>query len=310
MLGNIHFLRPWGLFAFLPLLLITFAIVKKRLSNSSWQNICDKNLLPYLNISQKNKKYLLPIFLLFTSGCCMVIALAGPAWKKIEVPTYKQTQPRTILLDMSENMLEEDLSPNRLTRAKFKLHDLFTHKDKGQFALIAYTSEPFVVSPLTDDGQTIDSLLPALNPDIMPIQGNDLKQALITAQDLTLANGATQGDILVLTAKIPDKDAIKQARKLANQGIRVSLMPITANKSAHNFFSPLTQAGSGQLISYKNDNSDINTWLKLTNSKNSFQKNKLKNIPLMHDEGRLFILFALIFMLPFFRKSYLLRLNL
>ncbi len=309
MLTNLQFLRPWWLLVLIPLIILGINLFKKRLKNSAWQTVCDPNLLSHLIVTHKRKRYLLPFALLMASGVSMVLALSGPAWHKIDVPTYQQIQPRIILLDMSDNMYDNDLSPDRLTRAKFKLHDLFTQKDSGQLALIAYTSEPFVVSPLTDDAQTIDALLPALTENVMPVGGNNLGNALLAAKDLFKPSGTSSGDILVLSATIPDKNAISVAQKLARQGIHTSILPIVADKNANAFFSPFAKAGNGKLIDYTFDSADINQWLNSTKLQRSFKTKEMQNIPLMRDEGRFFVLLALIFLLPFFRRGYFSRIN-
>lgn len=309
MLADLQFLRPWWFLLCIPLIIFGVNLFKKRIKNSTWLQSCDPKLLPYLLVRHEKKRYFLPFFLLMASGFSMILALTGPAWQKINVPTYQQIQPRIILLDMSDNMFENDLSPNRLSRAKFKLHDIFYHKNQGQFALIAYTSEPFVVSPLTDDSQTIESLVPSLTQDTMPVGGNNLSKALIAAEELFTANGSTFGDILILTATIPDKGALKIASQLVQKGIKTSILPIVADKNANLFFSAFAKAGNGALLDYSLNADDINQWLNATKIKKSFKRNDFKNIPLMRDEGRYFVLLAIIFLLPFFRRGYFARIN-
>lgn len=129
----------------------------------------------------------------------MILSIAGPAWYKLPVATYKPIQPRVVVLDMSENMMANDLTPSRLSRAKFKLHDLFAHKEVGQFGLVVLLAN-LLSSPLTDDGQTISSLLASLTPDIMPVTGQNLDSALNEASALIKQAGYNQGQILVMTA--------------------------------------------------------------------------------------------------------------
>lgn len=309
MLSDLTFLRPWWLFSLIPLLMFAIHLYKKRLQNSSWQSVCDPKLLKHLLISHNRKRYILPFGLLILSGVAIIIGLAGPAWQKIDVPTYKQIQPRVILLDMSEDMLVTDLSPNRLTRAKFKIHDLLQQKDAGQFALIAYTSEAFIVSPLTDDAKTIDSLIPALTVNIMPVSGNNLGNALKEAQALFKDSGASSGDILVLSGKIPDNNAQAIAKKLSQHNIRTSILPVLNDNNANAFFAPFAKAGNGRLIDYTYDQQDITKWLSLTQVTSAFKANELKNVPLMRDEGRLFVLIAILLLLPFFIRGYFARIN-
>lgn len=243
---------------------------------------------------------------LFLSILFMILSIAGPAWFKLPVATYKPIEPRVLVLDMSDNMMVNDLTPNRLGRAKFKLHDLFAHKDVGQFGLIVFTREPFVVSPLTDDGHTISSLLSSLTPDIMPVSGQNLESALKEARKLFKQAGYQQGQILVLTADSPSNESIAMAKKLAASGIYSSIMPIKADKKLNPLFQRFADAGDGQLVKYTSDSSDLDQWLNSSNN-NDFSLNKDEDISLWRDEGRWFLIPTLLLLLPVFRRGWMQR---
>lgn len=309
MIADIHFLRPFWLFAILPLAMLGFSLLKQKSAIDAWRHVCDAHLLPHLLQIHGQSKRAWPLLVLMSSGLCMIIALAGPTWSRIAVPTYQQIQPRVLLLDMSETMLAHDLSPDRLTRAKFKLHDILQHRDAGQFGLVVYTSEPFVVSPLTDDGQTIEALLSSLTPTIMPVGGNRLEFALQEAKTLITEAGSQTGELFVLTAQIPSNPAVDAAQSLANSGFHVSVMPMLDDKAAMPLFEPLAKAGQGEVIPFSNHNADIEHWLATTQTKSTYQANDLNDIPLWHDEGRWFIVAALLLLLPAFWRGWLQRIN-
>ncbi len=308
-MANIHFLRPYWLFACIPLILFGYTLLKQKTVIAAWQPICDSHLLDHLLKKQGPSRHIGPIILLISSALMMILALAGPTWSKISLPTYQQIQPRVILLDLSENMLLRDLPPDRLTRAKFKLHDILQRSDMGQFGLIVYTGEPFVVSPLTDDGQTIDTLLSSIQPNIMPLGGNRLELALDEAQALIKDSGSTSGELLVLTAQIPSTPAVETAQLLARKEIYTSVMPLLSDKGAIPLFEPFAKAGQGMVIPIQNNNSDIEAWFKSSQTKRAYQANDMKDIPLWHDEGRWFLLVALLLLLPVFWRDWLLRIN-
>ena len=206
---------------------------------------------------------------------------------------------------MSEHMMNNDLSPNRLSRAKFKIRDLLAHKGIGQFGLIVYTGEPFVASPLTDDGQTIASLLTVLTPDIMPVTGQKLDSALKEAGQLIKTAGYEQGQILVLTADSPSRGAINEAKKLADAGIFSSIMPVTAESKLNPLFQVFADSGEGQLLVYSSDSRDLDLWLNHANLRKQFALSQHDDIPLWRDEGRWFLIPALLLLLPVFRRGWL-----
>lgn len=303
MIADLHFLRPWWFLAIIPLILFLVVLWRQKTVLQAWANICDSALLDHLIQRRGKGGRTLSLLCLYFSGLFMILALAGPCWIKLPVPTYKPILPRVLLLDMSTPMQETDLSPNRLERAKFKLHDLFAHKGVGQFGLIAYTSEPFVVSPLTDDGQTIVALLPMLRFDIMPVGGHNLAYALEEAKKILNQAGYTFGQILVLTASAPNQEALRQASELASEHIDSSIMPITANRKINVKYNEFAHAGHGQVVPYEANNSDLDQWLKMRSAQDELALNNGDDIPLWKDEGRWLLIPALVFLLPVFRRG-------
>jgi Ca-activated chloride channel family protein len=308
MIAELHFLRPLWLLTIIPLLGLVFILWRQAPKLQGWSEICDSHLLEHLLHSQGEKKHLSPVLLLIGSFIFLSISLAGPAWHKLPVATYRPVQPRVLILDMSENMMNTDLTPNRLSRAKFKLRDLLSRKEVGQFGLIVYTGEAFVVSPLTDDGQTISSLLSALTPELMPVSGQKLEDALNEASRLIKQAGYNHGQILVLTADTPSTAAINEASKLSAQGIDSSILPVRADKDLNPLFARFAQSGGGQFLPYSSDSNDLDQWINSA-AKEHFQKNTQDEIPVWRDEGRWFLIPALLLFLPLFQRGWLQRIE-
>lgn len=82
--------------------------------------------------------------------------------EKKEIPNLAPENPVMILLNLSTDMAEKDLTPSRLARAKFEISDLLKMIPSAQSGLIVYSDEPFLISPLTDDARLLDNLLPRL----------------------------------------------------------------------------------------------------------------------------------------------------
>jgi Ca-activated chloride channel family protein len=306
MITEFHFLRPWWLLMILPLLGLTFILWQQKPRLRAWTEVCDPHLLDHLIQKKGQVKRMHSMAYLLLSSLFMILSIAGPVWHKLPIPTYKPIQPRVLVLDMSDNMMANDLSPNRLTRAKFKLQDLFAHRDIGQFGLIAFTGEPFIVSPLTEDGQTISALLSSLTPDIMPLNGQNLESALDEANQLIKQAGYTQGHILVLTADSPSSQAISLAKKLAASGLFSSIMPIKADKNFNPLYQQFAHAGHGELVPYKADSSDLNQWIKASSNK-EFAQTQDEDIPIWRDEGRWLLIPSLLLFSPVFRRGWLQR---
>lgn len=309
MIDTMHFLRPEWLPVIFPLLVLFFYLWLKNPRMHSWRAVCDKHLLDHLVQDKGLGTRRRALILLLLSGLFITISLAGPSWSRLPTPAYRAAQPRVLILDMSDAMLTNDLAPDRLTRAKFKLHDLFKRHDAGQFGLIVFTAAPFVVSPLTSDGKTIDTLLETLTPDIMPVRGHQLNTALEEAAKLITQAGFTQGQLLVLTATPPDAAALKTVANLKNRSIFTSVMPVMAGKSLLPLFQPLATAGNGEVVAFSNTSDDLDQWLKATNNNEQLTRSEQNDIPVWRDEGRWFLFLALLLLLPVFRRGWLQRVD-
>lgn len=306
MMTEFHFIRPLWLLMLIPLVLLGWRLLRQGSVSTAWNKVCDAHLLPYLIQTKGYSRRTLSTLILFASVALMIIGLAGPTWSRLPVPTYQQIQPRVVVLDMSDAMLVNDLRPDRLSRAKFKLHDLFQHKDAGQFGLVVYTGEPFVVSPLTDDGQTIDALLSSLTPDIMPVEGQQLSSAIDQARQLIIQAGFQYGHILVLTASSPSRNDIAAAKSLSQTGVYTSIMPITKTDTPLNpLFQEFAKAGQGDVIPFSDTSTDLEQWLAASKSNQQYTANLQNDIPIWRDQGRWFLIPALIFLLPAFRRGWL-----
>lgn len=308
---TLHFLRPEWFWGFVPLLLIGALWLRQKSVSHAWRKQCDKHLLPHLVQSSGTKITNFSKILLLLSASFLLLCLTGPAGKKLAAPTYHTNHPRLILLDLSDDMLKTDLKPNRLTRAKFKLHDLFkkAQEDKGQFGLMVYTNEPFVVSPITQDAETIDALIHELSPAIMPVDGNSLSAAIQEGGALMEQSGIAQGSILVLTGMPPSKEAVQAALATHDKkNITLSILPITQSKTLEPAFQAFAKAGGGDLLKFTHNDKDIDTWLRQNRDyAHDTQANDTYTIPLWRDDGRFFLIPALFCLIPVFRRNWLMR---
>ncbi|MDT8321409.1 MAG: VWA domain-containing protein, partial [Xanthomonadales bacterium] len=171
-LEALHFIRPAWL-ALLPLVvLLPWWWQRSRRPAGDWARVCDPHLLRWLSVQQASETsrrfgpWLAGAALLLT-----ILALAGPSWQKIPDNAYSARDARVIALDLSRSMLAQDLRPDRLTRVRFALVDLLKSTREGQVGMVSFAGDAYVVSPLTRDMNTVGNLLPALQPDIMPVRG-------------------------------------------------------------------------------------------------------------------------------------------
>lgn len=197
--SQFHFLRPEWLLLLLPLIALALLAMRRHGRAVQWQALIAPHLLPFLVDGKSVRHSRLPVYGLMALWLLATLAAAGPAWRKLPQPVMKEASALVIAWDLSPSMAAEDIKPSRLVRGRLKLIDLLKERKEGLTALIAYSGEAHVVTPLTDDTETIISLLYGLDPAIMPAKGSNAEMALELANQL-LAEGANgSGNILFLT---------------------------------------------------------------------------------------------------------------
>ena len=174
----------------------------------------------------------------------VITAMAGPVLEKRSVPVLKKNLAKVLVLDVSHSMLAEDLRPNRIERAKFKLRDLLNRIDEGETALIAYAGDAHVISPLTSDTHTIITLLPGLEPDIMPHRGSRPDRAMELAVKLLDGHSVNPGEVIWLTDGISENMIPTVAQLLGIH--RLSVIGVGTEKGA-----PIPGKNSGFLKNSK-----------------------------------------------------------
>jgi len=173
MMLGFHFLRPWWLLLLPCLMLILWYLRRARLQSRRWQSVCDAALLPHLLISESGVRQRRGVLLMVALvGLLAITAMAGPAWKQLEQPVFRDQSALVLMLDLSRSMDATDVKPTRLTRARLKLIDMLKQRKEGQSALIVYAADAFVVSPLTEDAETIIAQISSLQTTLMPQQGS------------------------------------------------------------------------------------------------------------------------------------------
>lgn len=215
MFDSFHFLRPLVLLSIPILLAVIWVWMRIKLASSQWQSILPAHLHQRLITSKGDGHSKQPFVWLMIALTIACIGIAGPAWEKLPQPLYQSNSGRVVVMDMSLSMRATDVSPNRLARAKFKALDLINEINDGEVGLVAYSSDAFTISPLTEDISNLENLIPSLSPEIMPGSGSNPAAGLAQAMQLLDNAGYQNGHIYWITDGIELED-VKALRDLIN----------------------------------------------------------------------------------------------
>lgn len=231
-LANFHFLRPWWLLALLPAVIVLFRLWRRHGQGSAWKQAIDRSLLPYLLDSRPGGSQRLPLMLLASAWSLAIIALAGPTWERLPQPVQERQDALVVVLDQSLNMFATDLEPNRHTVAVRKLNDILDRRIEGQTGLVVYSEQGHLVTPLTQDNDTIQNLVPALSPNIMPAFGNNPAHGIQLGLELLEENPGVRGRILLISGHVPPSQRERISGLLAETPYPLSILAVGTGDGA------------------------------------------------------------------------------
>ena len=127
-----------------------------------------------------------------------------------------------IALDVSNSMLAEDYSPNRLERAKLAVSRMTDKLQDDRIGLIVFAGTSFVQLPITTDFVSAKMFLSSINTESVPIQGTALEDALRTAgRSFSAQSEKSRVIILISDGENHEGDPVGTAKMLAEEGIKV-----------------------------------------------------------------------------------------
>ena len=127
-----------------------------------------------------------------------------------------------ICLDVSNSMLAQDYSPNRLERAKLAIARIVDKLQGDRIGLVIFAGTSFVQLPVTTDYISVKMFLSSLNTGSVPVQGTAIGDAIHTASRSFSTQSEKSRAIIVITdGENHEDDAVQAAKDASDAGIRV-----------------------------------------------------------------------------------------
>jgi len=232
MLADFHWIRPTWLLLIPVVVAVAVLLAKRRLGAGHWSDVIDPALMPYVLSRTPGRGMDHRWWLLGLAGIVAVVAMAGPAWQRIDQPVFRAEQAIVIALDLSRSMDAQDIEPSRLARARLKILGMLERRQSGQTALLVYTANAFTVTPLTDDTDTIAALVNSLSTDIMPSRGSYPEVGIRKGLSLLEQASVGYGEVLLITDGGSSPAAEKAARDLKSAGFTLSILGVGTREGA------------------------------------------------------------------------------
>ncbi|MCR4910839.1 MAG: VWA domain-containing protein [Bacteroidales bacterium] len=153
-----------------------------------------------------------------------------------------------ICLDVSNSMLAEDYSPNRLERAKMAISSIVDKLRDDRIGLIIFAGTSFVQLPVTTDYVSAKMFLSSIDAGSIPVQGTAIGDAIHTAiKSFSAQSEKSRVIILITDGENHEDDAVAAAKEAGESGIRIYTIGVG---STHGQPIPV----DGQLLTDKDGN--------------------------------------------------------
>ena len=127
-----------------------------------------------------------------------------------------------ICLDVSNSMLAQDYSPDRLSRAKLAISRLVDRLEGDRIGLVVFAGTSFVQLPITTDYVSAKMFLSSISTSSIPVQGTAIGDAIRTASHGFSAQSEKSRAIIVITdGENHEDDAAQAAKDAAELGCKV-----------------------------------------------------------------------------------------
>lgn len=231
----------------IPLLVLLFVYARQR-KKKALSSFGDFNLVKRLMPEYSGTRQVLKFIIWSTAWIFLVIGMADPqTGSKLEKIKRKGVD-MVFALDVSNSMLAQDITPNRLERAKQSIVHLLGKLENDRVGLVIFAGKAYVQMPLTTDYSAARLFLSDINPGMVPVQGTAIGDAIETSVSSFGNTKQSKAIIVISDGENFEDNAVEAARAAAGKGIRVYTIGIGLPEGA-----PIPVYSGNTQIGYKKD---------------------------------------------------------
>ncbi len=278
--ANIEYL--WALLI-VPILIVAHVLYTRH-KRRQLQAVGDSDLVEALMPNASHVRPHVKFSLLLLALVLIIFAAARPQYGTKEQTIKRQGIEMMVALDISNSMLAEDISPNRLEKAKQMLTSMINRFVDDKIGMVVFAGNAFTQLPITCDYVSAKTFLQNIDPSLIPAQGTAIGKAIETS---LLSFGSEESEasrviILITDGENHEDDAIGAAKKAQERGVKVIVVgigkpegsPIPTSPGSNNFLKDrqgqvvvsrlnedmcrqIAQAGGGIYVRADNTNSAV-----------------------------------------------------
>ncbi|HNW81515.1 MAG TPA: VWA domain-containing protein [bacterium] len=162
------------------------------------------------------------------------ISAARPLIGGEDVNTKSDGIDIAVVFDVSLSMYAEDENGPRYEKGKKMMFDVLSSLTGDRVALIPFAGAAFLQMPLTDDYETLATVVSVLEPGMIEKQGTSLGTAVEMAVDTLKSSGSESDKLIVVISdgEDPDLDFDSVSKKIKENNIHLAILPLGTEEGA------------------------------------------------------------------------------
>ncbi len=171
-----------------------------------------------------------------------ILALANPQWGNKKEKVMAKSSDVFIALDISQSMMAEDISPNRMERAKRLTQNIVRALRGNRLGLILFAGNAYLQMPLTSDYSAAELFVSSANTNQAGTQGTAISEAInLALRSFEKSKTSQRAMIIITDGESHDDEAVAAATEAAANGLNIYTIGVGTSEGA--FVPYRTQSG-------------------------------------------------------------------
>lgn len=179
----------------------------------------------------------------------LILGLANPQIGSKLEEVKREGVDIIIALDVSNSMLAEDLSPNRLERAKRAIEQLVDKLHNDRIGIIVFGGQAYTQLPITTDYAAAKLFLSTTSTDLIPTQGTAIGAAISLAMEsFDFKNNSGKTIVIITDGEDHEGDVMEEIKSATEKQVVIHTIGMGSSQGA-----PIPIYKQGRQLGFKKD---------------------------------------------------------
>lgn len=232
----------------IPVFMMLF-ILMKYWQKRALAKFGDSHLMIKLIPQFSNSRPLIKFIFVMLAFMSLVIAIANPQIGSRLEKAQRKGIDLIIALDVSNSMMAQDVKPNRLAASKQAIVKVIDKLQGDRIGLVVFAGRAYTQLPITTDYAAAKMFLSMVSPDMLPVQGTAIGEAIILSTNSFSDNKHNKAIIVISDGENHEGNAIEAAENALEKGIKVYTIGMGLPEGG-----PIPEYTNGEITGYWKDN--------------------------------------------------------